>query len=555
MFKKISRSKTNGIISAALLISISTFLSGILGLLRDRLLAGQFGAGPELDIYFASFRIPDLVQSFLVAGGISAVFLPIFSEEFKKSKEKAFLFTNNLLHCISIFLIISCFVLFLLAPLLVNFIVPGFDVLQKAKTVSVTRIMLLSPILFALSSIFSGILHYFNRFLVYGLAPIFYNIGIILGILFLVPVFGIYGLAIGVVLGAIVHLLIQIPSARNAGYVYQKILNFKNYRLKKVFELMGPSAFGILFIQLNLIVTTFLCSNLASGTITIFSFARNLQSIPIGLIAVPLATAIFPLLSKSLVLENKQKFQEVVSLGISQILFFMTPLSILVFILRAQIVRIVLGAGQWGWTETRLTAACLGIFSFSLLASSLVIFFRKIFYSLQETKKPTLVEGLIFLLNVGLSLLFLFLFSRAGYFSEVVARILKVQDIKEIGILSFPLAIAFSTWAQMFLFLPFLMKKTGFPRFLDIFVSVKNIVLLSLLMGVAVWLSARWLVLVFPLNSFWNVLFQAGISSIIGFFVYLGGAILLRLPELKYLWDSFVGRKNNLSTEKLENPL
>ncbi len=559
MLKKVFQSKTNGILSAALVISVSTFLSGILGLLRDRLLAGQFGAGAELDIYFASFRIPDLIQSFLVAGGISAVFLPIFSEEFKKSKEKAFLFANNLLHCISILLIIFCLVVFLFAPALVNLIVPGFDSIQKAKTISMTRIMLLSPILFALSSVFSGILHYFNRFLIYGLAPIFYNIGIILGIIFLVPIFGIYGLAIGVILGAVVHLLIQVPGAYSAGYKYKKILNFKNYRLKRVLELMWPSCFGILFVQLNLVVITFLCSKLSAGTITMFSFARNLQNISIGLIAVPLTLAVFPLLSKHSGSQDKEKFQEVVSFGIKQILFFMVPLSVLIFLLRAQIVRIVLGTGEWAWMETRLTAACLGVFSFSLVASSLVIFFRRIFYSLQEPKKPTLIEGLTFVLNVCLSLLFLFLFSKVGSFGQLIARILKVQDIQEIGILSFPLAIVFSVWTQMFLFFSFFIQKTGKTRFLKIFVSVKNITLLSLLMGVAVWLSVKWLVLIFPLNSFLNVLLQTTISSIVGIFVYLGGAVLLGLPELRHLWQSFFKKLSKNSTslqdKKLENLL
>lgn len=544
MIKKIFDSKTRNFTTAAILMAFSTFLSALLGLFRDRLLAGTFGAGETLDIYFAAFRIPDFIQAILVAGGISATFLPIFSEEFKESKEKAFAFANNLLNCSLLLLVVVCLLLGFLAPWILKLVAPGFNAAQMEKVVVLTRIMFFSPIFFGLSAIFSGILQYFDRFLVYGLAPIFYNAGIILGILFFLPIFGIYGLGLGVIVGALLHFLIQIFGAARTGYHYRPILSFKNYRLKKVLNLMSASSTGALFVQLNLILVVALSSTLPAGTISIFTFANNLQGLPLGLIAVPFSVAIFPVLSKTWAAKNKKEFVENFLSALRQILFLIIPLSCLIFLLRAQIVRIVLGSGLWGWRETRLTAACLGIFSVSILASSLVVFLRKSFYSIQEAKVPTFLEGVNFILNIGFSFLFLSFLQPSGWLRELAASFLKIQDMKDIGVIAFPLALSFSAVTQVaLLFLSFL-SRIGTKELAPLFSFFKKILALTFLMGIMVWLVLRLMGTIFPLETFWQVFLQTATAFLVGGVIYAVGALLFGMQEINSLKNAlFFPRK------------
>jgi putative peptidoglycan lipid II flippase len=539
MIRRLIRSKTNNLTLAALVVALSTIISGLLGVLRDRLLAGSFGAGESLDIYFAAFLIPDLVQALLVSGGIAVAFLPIFSEEFGKGKEQGFAFANNLLNVSLFFLVLVCLILFVFTPQLVGLVAPGFGMEQRAKAVVLTRIMFLSPILFGLSSLFSGLLQYFDLFWAYGLAPILYNLGIIFGIVFLAPLFGVYGLGWGVVLGALSHFLIQVPAARSTGFSYRFLFNLKNFRLKKVVSLMGPSSFGSALTQINLMVVTALASTLVSGSIAIFTFARNLNNLPVGIVGVPFAIAVFPLLSKSWQMK-KEVFWQNFSSTLKQILFLVMPLSFLIFVLRAQIVRIVLGTGRWGWEETRLTAACLGVFSFSLFGFSLIPFFRKAFYAIQETKIPSWVELVFLFLNVGLCFLFLFVLSFPSFFQQSLVGFLSLEGIEDIRILAFPLALTITAILKVLVLLFLFVRRTGFKDLNQIFAYSKKVFLVSLLMGLMVWFVLRPLSLVFPLTSFWGVFFQAFFGGLAGIFVYVLLALLFRLIELEKLVGLFV---------------
>ena len=315
MLLRLFNSQTRTVTFAAILLLVSALISRFLGLVRDRLLAGKFGAGEELDIYFAAFRIPDFVYGILIMGGVAAVFLPVFSEYFKKDQEQAWKFASNLLNCFFILLVVVCGILAFFTPLLVNLISPGFSPENKELTIALTRIMFLSPIFFGLSSIFSGMLHYFNRFLAYSLVPVIYNLGIIFGIVFLVPIFGLYGLAYGVILGAAFHWLFQLPVARAAGYKYLPILNFRNFGLLKVFKLMVPRTIGAAAYHVNLIVVTAIASTLTAGSISIFNFANNLQYFPIGLIGVSFSMAAFSANGNSFISEKKRTIASAIASG------------------------------------------------------------------------------------------------------------------------------------------------------------------------------------------------------------------------------------------------
>jgi len=301
MLKNLFRFKTKRISSAALILAASSVISAFLGIFRNRLLASTFGASAELDAYFAAFRLPDFIYNILIAGGIVVAFLPLFGEYFEEKKEKAWAFANNVLDVFLVLLISISLLFFIFTPFLVNLIAPGFEGSQFSLTVLLTRIMFLSPILLGLSSVFSGILQYFDRFLIYSLCPILYNVGIILGILFLAPEFGILGVALGVIMGALLHLLIQLPAAFSCGFNFKWRLNFKSRKIKKLFYLMIPRTAGVAAQQINILVMTAIASILATGSVSIFNFAKHLYSFPIRIAGISFAISAFPTLSPTLI--------------------------------------------------------------------------------------------------------------------------------------------------------------------------------------------------------------------------------------------------------------
>ncbi|MFC1663691.1 murein biosynthesis integral membrane protein MurJ [Patescibacteria group bacterium] len=540
MIKRFLNSQAKTITFAAVLLSVSGLVSRFLGLIRDRLLAGEFGAGETLDVYFAAFRIPDFVYGILILGGIVAAFLPVFSEYFQKDKEKAFELTNNVLNCFLVLLVFLCGILVIFAPLVLKFVAPGFSPESKALAVALTRIMFLSPIFFGLSAIFSGVLHYFNRFLIYSLAPILYNLGIIFGILFLVPIFGIYGLAYGVVLGAIFHWLIQVPSVLDTGFRYRPHFNFRYPGLQKIFNLMIPRTIGQFSYHLNLIVITALASTLAAGSITIFNFSNNIHHVPVGLIGIPFALASFPVLSRAWASGRKKEFMENFSLTFCQILFLIIPISILMFLLRTQIVGIVLGTGQFDWQATKLTSACLGLFCLGIFAFSFIHFLSRTFFSLHDTKTPVKISIASIALNIVLCFFFLFLLRFENSFQYFVRNVFGLQGIEGIEIVGLPLALSIAGVFQFFLLLVFLERKIGSLFLKKIWPSFKKIFLATFLMGFFVYFVIGFSTSLFDLQTFWGMFFQTALAGILGLFVYLLLAFLLKSPEIGIIKSSIL---------------
>jgi len=530
VFKK----TTNTITAAAYVLAASSVISALLGLLRDRLLAGRFGAGEELDIYYAAFRIPNLVYGLLVSGGVIAAFLPVFSQYMQRNKKEAWKLTSNSLNVFLLFSIIICGLLFIFAPFLVRFIVPGFSPENRALTVLLTRIMFLSPIFFGVSNIFASILQYFNHFIVFALSPIFYNLGIIFGILFLAPKYGVIGLAMGVVIGAFFHWIIQIPCALMNGFRYKPIFNFKSKGLRKIVRLMIPRMINSIATHFNLIVVTAIASTIGVGNISIFNFSEHLRAMPIHIIGASFAVASYPFLAKAWANKEKAKFLSSISVTFRQTLFLAIPVSFLLFLLRGQIVRLFLGVGKFTWTDTRLTAASLGVFVIGILAYCLIPFLGRIFYSLQNTKTPLLVS----LVTLPISILFAFSFvGLLGFdngFYRFFASILNLKDISNISVIGLPLALSLAATLQAILLLILLKRKIkGFPL-KDVVLSLKKIVLASLLMSGLVYLTLYLVALRFNVLTVLGVLIQAVVAAVIGVLSYWFFGCILRIEELEY---------------------
>ncbi len=392
------RTPINSITLAAFIMAAAGIISRLLGFVRDRILASEFGAGDILDVYYAAFRLPDIVFDLLILGALSAAFIPVFSGLIAKEKAKeAWRLASGVFVLISGALTILIGLLFMLAPYIVPVLVPGFDTEKTVTTVVFTRIMLLSPLFLGMSAVFGGILMSLKRFFVYALAPIFYNLGIICGVVIFVPTMGPIGLAWGVVLGAVLHFAITMPAAVACGFG-DSIINFrsawKNKHVRNVLTLMVPRMLGTASTQVSMIAVTFFASLTAAGTLTAFTFANNISSIPIGVVGIPFAVAAFPTLSAYFAKQDQDAFVKLLVKYIRRTIFLVVPLSILIITLRAQIVRVVLGSGAFDWSDTIMTFQMLGILALAIFAMALIPLLARSFYAMHNTITPVTV-GLI----------------------------------------------------------------------------------------------------------------------------------------------------------------
>ncbi|MDO8470509.1 MAG: murein biosynthesis integral membrane protein MurJ [bacterium] len=431
-----------GLPMSVAILSASSLLSAVLGLLRDRLLVSHFGAGHVLDAYFAAFRVPDFLYAVLIMGGMNSVLLPMISRRFHEEHEEAWKFVSNLLNTLFVCVAVFALILFVGAPLLIGLITPGFSLETKDLTVSLTRLMLLSPILFSLSAVFSSILQYFHRTLAFALAPILYNLGIIGGIVFLVPIFGIWGVALGVVGGAFLHFFSQACVAFTVGFRWKSILSFKDRNLYEMFVLAIPRTIGGGLYQLNLVVVTALASTLGAGSLVIFNLANNIQYLPAGIAGVSFALASFPAFSTIAARGDRKEFRAFFMKAFRATVITVLPLAIFLFFFREEIVRILFQAGKFQEEDAGLVASLLGVFSLGILFQALIPFISRAFFALSDTKTPTVIGGAAIVLNVALAI---FLMQNTSLGVVSLATSLTVSAIFQCVLLLFALNAKFSS--------------------------------------------------------------------------------------------------------------
>lgn len=448
--KKILNKQTKTIISAGSILAIAMFSSRILGLVRDKLLAHKFGASLATDIYNASFRVPDLIFNIIILSTISAGFIPVLTKYLreKDNNKKAWQLVNNLLNTVLLSLIIIIPIMVLTADIWTSWLVPGFDAQAKKLTANLSRIMFISPLLFAISNIFGSVLRVFRRFIVWALCPILYNLGIIIGIIFFTPIWGLYGLAFGVLLGAFAHLIIQIPTIIHIKYKYKFIINLKDQGLRRILKLMLPRALGMSVIQVNILAITILASLIGEGSIAAFSFANNLQGMPIGIFGISFAVAAFPALSRFSAKQEIEKFKNTFAKTMARIMFFAVPAAAFMYILRAQIVRLVFGSGQFDWADTRTTIACLGFFAFGLSAQASISLLARAFYAIENTKIPFITSFIGAIINIILGI---YLSPKMGIGGLALA--FTIAGIVNMALLFFILRIKLGNLNDKFLFI------------------------------------------------------------------------------------------------------
>lgn len=551
LLPKLFHREFSGLHEAAYLLGAFALFSQVLGLLRDRLLAHSFGASHVLDIYYASFRVPDLLFVSIASFASATAIVPFFIERKEKGHEEAKKFLNDIFTLFFGAMAAASLLAFVLLPLLAPYIVPGFSAADQSELIFLSRVLLLSPFLLGLSNLIGSVTQSVNKFFVFALSPVLYNAGIIAGIIFLYPVFGLLGIVLGVVLGAFMHLAVQIPVVIKEDFFpkFSRKVNFK--AIKRVVLLSLPRTIALSVGNISILVLITFASLISAGSISIFQFSYNLQSVPLSIIGVSYSVAAFPTLAKLFSRGEKQKFLGKVTSAAQHIIFWSLPVIFLFIVLRAQIVRVILGSGQFGWEDTRLTAAALSIFTISLVAQSLVLLFTRAYYAAGNTKKPLYVNVFSSVLVIAFAFFFMRAFSASESMRMFLESFFKVSDTAGAGVLMLPLAYTCGMLVNAAILWACFRKDFGaFSK--DVSRAFSHSVSASLVMGVVAYEFLQALAAVFDLNTFWGIFFQGFLSGIFGIFAGILVLHFLKNPELevarKALAQKFWKRAHPIST-------
>lgn len=520
-----------GLQEAALLLALFTFLSQILGLLRDRLFAAQFGAGELLDIYYASFRIPDFIYASVASFVSVTVIIPFLLKHLEVSEESGEQFMKAL-HTVYVVVMVTVMgVIFFFIPLFSSLIAPGFSTESQGLLVNLTRLLLLSPFILGLSNLAGGVTQSFRRFFIYALSPILYNVGIIIGIIFFYPVFGLQGLGMGVILGAILHWAIQWPTLIRSG-IRPGLTTKINWReIFDVIFLSLPRTVAISTHQFIMLVLVSMASAIGIGAISVFSFASNLQSVPMAIVGISYSVAAFPTLAKLISKGQREAFMEHLNTAIRHIIFWSLPASVLFIVLRAQIVRVVLGSGQFGWTETRLVAATLAMFVASLLAQNIILLFVRAYYAAGKTIVPFFANLSSAVLVVIMAIVLRNWFQTNDFFRFFLESLFRIDGLPGTEIIVLPLAFSIGVVVNVFILWTLFARDFGkidrkvVKTFHDSFGS-------AIIAGFVSYLFLNILDNFLDKNTFWGIFGQGAIAGVLGIFA---GIILLRALHNKEL--------------------
>jgi putative peptidoglycan lipid II flippase len=508
----------NGVLSAAMVISAASGISAILGFAKGRLLANYFGVSSELAMFYTADRIPNLMYSILVVGAVSTVFIPVFTEILKKDEKRAFESASSIVTATLLLFSILGIVVFIFAKPIIQLLTIGkFTVEEISLGVTLMRIMISAQMVLVLSSLVTSILQSFRYFLVPAIAPVLYNLGMILGIVMLSDRYGIYGPAYGVVIGAILNLLIQLPLLRRTGFKFSLSLNFGDPSFKEMTRLVPPKIIAVAMTNVVGTINNSLAILISTSSVVFLKFATQLQTFPIMLFGLSMASAVLPTLSKETDIEDREKFKQTLLTTLHQTLFLVVPISVILLILRIPVVRIVYGVSNFPWEATVKTAYALAFFSLSIFAESANYVLSRAFYALKDTRTPVLINLVTIVINVLLSVLFVIYL--------------------KLGVWAIALAYTITSIVDFLLYLYTLDKKVGGFNKEKLIVPFTKIAISALLMGVFLYIPLKFLDnYIFDTQYTVQLLGLTAIAGATGMLVYLVFTKLFRVEEIELLY-------------------
>ncbi|MER3545302.1 MAG: murein biosynthesis integral membrane protein MurJ [Chloroflexota bacterium] len=501
---------------AALVIMVAYILSNLVGLARQIVVSQAFGTSAELDAYWAAFRLPDFLFTLVAGGALASAFLPTFTAALARGDRLgAWRLASAVANLVLIILICGAILLAVAAPLLVATVVaPGFSPSQQAWTVHLMRVMVLSPILFGLSGLLSAILNAHQHFLLPAIAPILYNVGIMIGAVFLAPLpgMGVRGLAFGVVLGAALHLAIQLIGLKGRSAQYVPTLGLNDPQLHEVARLMLPRMLGVAVVQLNFQVNTILASGLEAGRLSALTLAWMIFLLPQAVIAQSAATAAFPTLATLVAQGRLDEMRHTLATTLRNVLFLAIPASLGLILLRDPLIRFLFQRGEFDARSTALTSWALGLYALGLVGHSVLEVLVRAFYAMHDTRTPVVVGAGAMGLNIVLSLTLIQVFRPLGLFPH--------------GGLA--LANSMAATAETLVLVWLIRKRLGGLEGRRTLATLVRASVAALGMALVVLTSATWL----PVRSDpWIV--ASGVA--LGGGVYLGLSLLLRSEEVHSL--------------------
>ncbi len=397
--------RTRSLAAASLVVMAGFIASRVLGLVRNIVVAQQFGTGREYEAFVAALIVPDLVFQVMAGGAVGSAFIPVFKSYFAREDgddEDAWRMTSTLMTIAVLGTGAVAIILAVNARGVTELVVPGWDAESKDLTATLMRTMLISPVIFAISGFATSVLNSFERFALAALAPIMYNASIIASALFLRPL-GIEGVAVGVVVGAGLHLLVQVPGLVAQGMRFRPSFSIHHAGVQEVAQLMGPRMIGLGVVQVSALVNVMLASYLVEGSVGYLAVAWLMTMTPLVL-AMAVSTAVFPTLAEESARAHTDTVSEVFLLSLRTILFLTVPMAVGLITLGEPLIRLLFERGEFTALSTTMTAYALAFYAVGLAGHATVEIVDRVFYALNDTRTPVLIASVAFVANLGLSL-------------------------------------------------------------------------------------------------------------------------------------------------------
>lgn len=508
--------------SAALLLSISFVLSRVLGVIRNSAIAAVFGTR-QVDAYFAAFRIPDTMFTLVSGGALASAFIPVFAGLLAGGREgEGWRLASDVFNAVAVALAVLAVAGFLLATPIMSFFTGNFTPAERSLTIDLTRIMLLQPIFLGTAAIISAVLQTYNRFLLTALAPLVYNVVIIIGAL-LGHTYGVVGLAWSVVLAAAAQVVIQLPGVSSdlAGR-YSFGIERDAAPTREVLHLFLPRVAGLAAFQAMLFITLFLATRLPQGMLSAINFSWVLIYFPVGALGTAAATAIFPTLSRLTAAEDFAALRRTVNRSLRLVLFLALPSAVGMIVLRRPIVNLLYDHGVWTSQRTEQTAFALLFYALALAPLAAIEVLPRVYYAMRDTVTPVRIAVAAVALDAALSILFVNLLPPAS------------------GQGGLALATAIATTVQAGWLTVALDRRLGGIGISSLLLALRDAAIASASMGVILYVLLVPLTAIFPQRGF-GVLITVVVEVGIGLGVFGGVSYLLGAPEL---WQvrAFAGR-------------
>lgn len=533
--------EVRGLHQAAYVLGAFAFGSQLLALVRDRLLAHQFGAGIELDLYYAAFRIPDLLYVLFASTLSVYVLIPFVATRMKG--DDASLARNLLSQVFSVFLVVYsvlAVIILVLLPSLIPLLFPGM-VEHTNTLVTLTSILLLQPFFLGLSSLFGVVTQLRHRFVLYAISPLIYNVGIIIGVGAFYPVMGLHGLTLGVVLGAFGHLAVQVPLVRSTDLSFGIVRAIDWAGMARIFYVSVPRAVTLAMQQATLLIFVSIASLMTVGSVSVFQFAFNLQSVPLAVIGASYSIAAFPKLADLFAQKRMEEFRNHIITALRHIIFWSVPAIGLIVVLRAQIVRVILGSGAFNWSDTRLTAAVLALLVISLFAQAINLLVVRAFYAGGFTRLPFFVTLIGSVFAVAFSFTLFTLYTTVPSVSAPLDIFMRTVGVPGSEVMVLGIAYSAAVILQMVVLLIGIVVTFKVPM-RWFFVHALRAVLASVMGGSTAYVALNFLVSGVNAETFVGIFLQGFLSGVAGIVGVVMTYYVLRSPELREIARSFHGR-------------